>query len=63
MRTNFDYRNATVAEIVEKFKTSSKQLIYAIRKNYKDDAMMSEKIEQSYRLYKFAVLDEKLSAK
>jgi hypothetical protein len=61
-RKNFDYRNATVSEIVEKFKSSSKQLIYAIRKNWKDDKEMSSKIEEAYRLYKFAELSAKLDS-
>jgi hypothetical protein len=51
-RKNFNYRNATVSEIVEHFKSTSAQNIYAARKAYKDDEEMSIKIEDAYFQYK-----------
>jgi hypothetical protein len=60
-RKNFNYRNASVAEIAEQFKKSTRQCIWGIRNKWKNDVKMSEKVEEAYRLYKFSVLEEKLS--
>lgn len=51
-RKNFNYRDSTVAQIAEHFKHSSRQLIYAVRKSYKDNQAMSEKIEAAYLQYR-----------
>lgn len=59
-RKNFSYRNATVSEIVEHFKQSSPQAIYLARRTWKGTEQECV-VEEAYRLYKFSVLDAKLS--
>jgi 3-methyladenine DNA glycosylase AlkC len=55
-RKNFNYRTATVAQIVDQFNKSSPQAIYAVRKTWEDDEEMSAKVETAYREYKIAKL-------
>ncbi len=54
-RKNFNYRSATVAEIVEQFKKSTRQAIWGIRNKWKDDEAMHAKVEDAYRQYKMSV--------
>lgn len=53
-RKNFNYRTATVAQIVEQFNKSSPQAIYAVRKSWADDEEMSVKVDEAYFQYKLA---------
>lgn len=62
-RKNFNYRVATVSDIIEHFKQSRAQAIYAVRQAWKSDAEMSRKIEEAYRQYKIDVLVARLSVR
>lgn len=61
-RKNFNYKTATVSEIVEQFKKSSRQAISAIRTSWKGKPEMSDKIEQAYRQYRIDKLLAQLDA-
>jgi len=62
-RKNFSYANANVSQIVEHFKGSSAQAIHLARKTWKTDEEVSSRVEEAYRLYKIAKIEEKLSQK
>jgi hypothetical protein len=59
----FSYCNATVAQIVEKFKVSTPQAIHLARKKWRDDAEVSSRVEEAYKLYKIFKIEEKLVGK
>lgn len=54
MTTKFDYQSASVEEIVEQFLTSSKQSIHNVRKYYKQDLPMTDKLSYAYKLFRIA---------
>lgn len=62
-RKNFSYRTATVQDVVQHFMNSTKQSISTSRRNWKNDPVVGPIVEEAYRLYKFAVLEAKLSQK
>ena len=62
-RKNFSYPNATVQQIVEHFKVSTAQAISNARKTWKSDADVSARVEEAYKLYKFAMIEKKLSVR
>lgn len=54
MANKFNYQSASTEEIVEQFLASSKQSIYNVRKYYTQDASMTDKLSQAYKLYRIA---------
>lgn len=60
-RKNFNYRTATVEQIAEHFKLSTRQAIHAVRANWKGNDYMTDKLNQAFILYKTDKLKESLS--
>lgn len=60
-RKNFNYKEADIDAIVQQFKKSSRQTIFGVRKNWKDDPVMTDKLDKAFLQYKIDVLTEKLS--
>lgn len=57
-RKNFNYLTATVAEIAQHFKTSSRQAIYSVQKAHSDDPVMTTKLKDALLMYKIAKLQD-----
>jgi len=48
----FTYKDASIADIVAHFHTSTRQSIYNTRQYYKNDVVMSRIIDEAYKQYK-----------
>lgn len=50
--TRFDYKIASAEDIADYFEVCNRASIWNARNRYKNDPVMSEKIESAYKLYK-----------
>lgn len=62
MTKQFNYKTATAEEIVQQFKQSSKQSIYNVRKYYKEDKLMTDRLNVAYKQYRVEKLIAELDS-